>query len=170
MEVNIRTYKVENEWQGEHLKGVLKVIGERSWVTIMTHPFEGLLLTEHYYFFDRNSYDFSEDAILGRATNNLIILYEQAITVLDSISSYADFLSEYDTYKHRNDILIRDAQKALEASTEEDEEMTLKAYIKAIEADSGEYYKRLSTECKLFNVSIEVVRPVVESYFSKMRK
>lgn len=166
--MNIRTYKLSRDCRMGHMEGLLIIIGERSFVTVMTKPIEGLVSGEHFYFSDK-SYDLSVEAITARAEWNLYVLFEDVADILDSIEEYMGILASYDKYKSENDKKMSEAKEALTASTNQYDKKALEFYIEALNADTKHFYEGLYEHKKLHKVTIDTLRQVID-YFSKTRK
>lgn len=167
--MNIRTFKLSRDCRMGHMEGVLKIIGERTFVTVMTKPFDGLVSGEHFYFSDKNSYDLSVEAITLRAEWNLYVLFEDLTDILDNIWEYKYVLDAYDKYKAENDKKLSEAKEMLTASTDQYDKKALGFYIEALNADTKNFYEGLFEQKKLHKVTIDTLRQVID-YFSKTRK
>lgn len=164
MDIRIRSIDLDFMSQDIHFVGVLKVIGNRTFVTIMKAPFDGLVLGEHYYDFDRNHYNFSEEAIEGRAMWNMQMLYENAITILDRIREYADVLNSYDSYKQENNRKLSEAECSKKALSDVYDKKALDFYIEALEHGCQRYYDDLLREKKLPKINVGQLRQIL-AYF-----
>lgn len=167
--MNIRTFKLSRDCRMGHLEGVLKAVGERTFVTVMTVPFDGLVSGDHFYFSDKNNYDFSDESIVSRAEWNLYVLFEDATDILDNIQEYKEILESYDKYKAENDKKLSEAKEALKISTDQYDKKALEFYVEALSADTKHFYEGLYEQKKLHKVTIETLRQVID-YFSKTRK
>lgn len=169
MEINIRTFKLSRDCRMGHMEGVLKAVGERTLVTVMTEPFDGLVSGDHFYFSDKNNHDFSDESIASRAEWNLYVLFENATGILDNIQEYKEILESYDKYKAENDKKLSEAKENLTASTDRYDKKALEFYIEALDADTKHFYEGLFEQKKLHKVTIDTLRQVLD-YFSKTRK
>lgn len=167
MENHIKTYGLTCDGDMYHIEGVLKVVAERTFVTIMTFPFDGLVYGEHYYGSDKNNYNFSVEAVVARAEWNLFALYEIAIDISDNFKDYKEVLDKYNTYKMNIDKKLSSAESIVSCVKNEYDKKALDFYIEGLKADSDHYYEQLLTERNLHKVNIKTLEQVVDYYTYK---
>lgn len=167
MKKDIKTYRLSRNGDMFHIKGVLKVVDERTFVTIMTFPFDGLVYGEHYYGSDKSNYNFSDGAVVARAEWNLYVLYENAMEISDNFKYYKEVLDEYNTYKMNIDKNILSAENIRSSVKNEYDKKALDFYIEGLKADANHYYEQLLKERKLCKVNLDTLEQVVDYYTYK---
>lgn len=146
---SIKTFNLDLNHRGCHITGILKVINERTFVSIMLRPFEGLTWIEHFYGFDDRHYDFSDDAVKSRAGFNLQRLYEKAICVFQQITEYRKVMVEAEAYQKQIAEKCEVAEKVLKTTDNKFDKEALRQYLEALIADGKNYFKWLMAKRSL---------------------